>query len=83
MLQHEFTQQQLRKLLLFWTGASIPPLEGPFRSEHCDMTIAKMIKKKRSGGNEGVLLPEAQTCDKHLYLPEYTSLAEVPYSYSY
>ena len=35
-------------------------------------------RRGMEGGRPGgALLPEAQTCDKHLYLPEYTSLAEV------
>ena len=46
------------------------------KSGNHDLTIAKLLKK--SNGNVA-LLPEAQTCDKHLYLPEYRSLAEVLY----
>lgn len=40
------------------------------------MTISKMSRYKVSAAGSGVL-PEASTCDKHLYLPEYASLDEV------
>ena len=92
MLHHDFSQQQLKKLLLFWTGTSTPPFEGALRSGNLqsysvftlsiylgnnDLTIAKLNKK---GGGSTALLPEAQTCDKHLYLPDYGSLVEVAFT---
>jgi hypothetical protein len=45
------------------------------------MLISKLSRDR--GGAKGkkdaaaLLLPEASTCDKHLYLPEYNSIDEV------
>ena len=51
------------------------------------MVISKLVRdstgdKSRGAGNshshsQNVQLPEASTCDKHLYLPEYHTIEEV------
>lgn len=47
---------------------------------HFQMLISKLTRPRGSSGKRkggGPMLPEASTCDKHLYLPEYSSSEEV------
>ena len=77
-LLQELSLEQLRKLLLFWTGTSVSPTFSELRSSDDQLTISRKGEDEGRGAKRnGLRLPEAQTCDKHLYLPQYESLAEV------
>jgi hypothetical protein len=82
LLSTDLSQEQLGKLFLFWTGTKSIPRESDISENN--LTISKLIPKKRSSSTTAitsdrkvVLLPEASTCDRNLYLPEYSSLAEM------
>jgi len=82
MLEQDFSELERRSLLLFWTGSSVPPRGGfSVDAEYDEMTISKLSSprgsEKRTGGSGCALLPEASTCDKHLFLPEYASADEM------
>ena len=49
ILHHDFSQQQLRQLLLFWTGASAPPYEGPLRTGGGDWMCYAALKFLNDG----------------------------------
>ena len=54
------------------------PTFSELRSSDDQLTISRKGEDEGRGAKRnGLRLPEAQTCDKHLYLPQYESLAEV------
>lgn len=81
MVLTEFTPDDVRKLLLFWTGSSVPSFPNSNADQDDRMTISKMYKPdhpiKKESATDKPRLPEASTCDKHLYLPGYRTLDEM------
>ena len=79
MIEHEFSADDIRRLLLFWTGNSVAPSDG-FRDEQDGdekMVISKMTDASNRDDSMKAKLPEASTCDKHLYLPVYQTLSDM------
>ena len=77
----ELTDEQRGKLLQFWTGSIVPPYSGFMADavrdsgiEGGDLRISKIWKAGVSSENTIGHLPEATTCNKELYLPEYDSM---------
>jgi hypothetical protein len=79
LVQHDLTEDEKRKLLLFWTGNSVPS-SGGYGVEGGDYDEMTIAKKHTRNSHQNGWLPEAQTCEKKLYLPEYRSYDEVSVS---
>ncbi|CAM9219534.1 unnamed protein product, partial [Ectocarpus fasciculatus] len=79
MIETEFSADDIRRLLLFWTGNSVAPSNG-FKDdveEDERLVIAKMTNWSQRDENLKAKLPEASTCDKHLYLPGYATIDDM------
>jgi E3 ubiquitin-protein ligase HUWE1 len=81
-VENELSDAQRRKLLLFWTASSVPPSSGFAESglrdgfDSGDLVISRMSHLAHEMGeskNAIGALPEAATCNKNLFLPEYPS----------
>ena len=79
----ELTDEQRGKLLQFWTGSIVPPYSGFMADavrdsgiEEGGLRISKIWKAQARTTSENMIghLPEATTCNKELYLPEYDSM---------
>lgn len=79
----ELTDEQRGKLLQFWTGSIVPPYSGFMADavrdtgiEEGGLRISKITKAQARTTSENMIghLPEATTCNKELYLPEYDSM---------
>lgn len=78
MVETEFSADDIRRLLLFWTGNSIVPSEGfVANDEDNQIVISKMSTSSKRDETMKAKLPEASTCDKHLYLPAYATFDEM------
>jgi hypothetical protein len=96
LIKNDFDEEERRKLLLFWTGSSVPSKGGygvdegdndevsltpaPFNSHLLDsLPISQSLQMTiaRKPFSHHGWLPEAQTCEKKLYLPEYRTYDEV------
>lgn len=73
IVEHDLTKEEQKKLMLFWTGNSVIPITG-FDGDGEQMVISRMIGSKARDPNA---LPEASTCDSHLYLPDYTNVDQM------
>ena len=79
MVETEFSADDIRRLLLFWTGNSVAPSNG-FKDdveEDERLVIAKMSNWSQRDEKLKAKLPEASTCDKHLYLPSYATVDDM------
>jgi len=70
-LVKELNTEDLKLLLLFWSGSSQPPLFGFDRPESEPWTI------ERLNYNEEQSLPQSSTCSFHLRLPAYSTEEEL------
>ena len=77
-------QEELRKLLAFWTGSTLPPVGG-FTASNSSQDYAEdegSLVLIILDSESPQMLPKSMTCDKMLEMPRYRSRKELEKKFS-